>query len=102
MAAVVIQPADAVRLVKSFRKATGFPGEIKGSKLTITQRAAFLGLLARQPDAASVAVVGQRRTAIGGWAMGVLTEVELYGHLLTEACVALPGLGCSPAYDRSG
>lgn len=95
VAAAAIQPADAARLVKSFRKATGFPGEIKGSKLSMAQRATFLGLLARQPDAASVVVACRRSAAVGGWAMGALTEAELYGHLLAEACVALPGLSAA-------
>ncbi len=92
VAAVAIQPVDAARLVKSFRKATGCTGEIKGHDFTLAQRAIFLDLLARQPDTVSVVVICQRRDAVGGWAMRALSEPELYGHLLTEACLALPGL----------
>jgi len=92
VAAAAISTADATRLVKSFRKATGFAGEVKGNKLTRAQRGAFLGLLARQADAASVVVACSRGNPVGGWAMSALPEAELYGHMLAEACLALPGL----------
>ena len=92
VAAVAIPAADATRLVKSFRKATGFTGEIKGHRFSFAQRATFLDLLAKQRDAVSVVVACQRRTAVGGWAMGALREAELYGLLLAEACVSLPHL----------
>ena len=91
-AAVAISPANATRLLKSFRKATGVTGEIKGHRLTLAQRTVFLDLLARQPNAVSAVVACSRLDAVGSWAMGVLPEVELYRHLLAEACVALPGL----------
>ena len=90
VAAVAISTPDATRLVKSFRKATGITGEVKGNKLSPAQRATFLGLLARQPDAVSVVIVCSRGDPIGGWAMGALPEANLYGHLLTEACLSLP------------
>ena len=92
VAAVAITAADATRLVKSFRKATAFTGEIKGHKFGFAQRATFLDLLAKQRDAVSVVVACQRRNAVGGWAMGALPEAELYGLLLAEACASLPGL----------
>ena len=92
VAAVAISTADAIRLVKSFRKATGFTGEIKGHRFSFAQRATFLGLLAKQSDAVSVVVACQRRDAVGGWAMGALPEAELYSLLLSEACASLPGL----------
>ena len=92
VAAVAISTADATRLVKSFRKATGFTGEIKGHKFGFAQRATFLDLLAKQRDAVSVVVACQRRSVVGGWAMGALSEAELYGLLLAEACLTLPGL----------
>ncbi len=92
VAAVAISAADATRLVKSFRKATGFTGEIKGHKFGFAQRATFLDLLAKQRDAVSVVVACWRCTAVGGWAMGTLPEAELYGLLLAEACLTLPGL----------
>ena len=92
VAAVAISTADATRLVKSFRKAAGITGEVKGNKLSLAQRATFFGLLSRQTDAASAVIVCSRLDPIGGWAMGALPEAELYSHMLAEACLALPRL----------
>lgn len=91
-AAVAISAAHATRLLKSFRKATGLDGEVKGHRIALGQRAIFVDLLAKQPDVVSAVVACSRLDAVGGWAMGALPEVELYRHLLAEACVALPGL----------
>ena len=91
VAAVAIAPGDAVRLVKSFRKATRAVGELHGHQLDTRQRAIFLGLLAR--ETASVVVACRRRDPLGGWAMSALPEADLYGHLLAEACAGLPGYG---------
>lgn len=90
-AAVAIAPHDAARLLRSYRKATKTTGEVHGHQLDRRQRTIFLDLLAR--EAASVVVVCQRRERLGGWAMSELPEVDLYGHLLAEACAALPGFG---------
>lgn len=92
-AAVAIAPPDAARLLKSFRKATRITGEVKGHKLTFEQRTIFVDLLTKDADAASAVVACSRSDAVGAWAMGALTEAELYRHLLAEACLILPGLG---------
>lgn len=90
VAAVAIPPAAATRLLKSFRKAAAWKGgEVKGHRLGPEQRRVFFDLLMRQEGLGSVVVSCSRRSLVGGWAMGALSEVELYGHLLREACVAL-------------
>ena len=89
-AAVAILPFGATRLLKSFRKATAWKGsEVKGHRLSPEQRRVFFDLLVRQEDLGSVVVSGSRRTPVGGWAMGALSEPEPYVHLLREECVAL-------------
>lgn len=90
-AAVGISPHDAARLLRSYRKATKTTGEVHGHQLDRRQRGIFLDLLAR--EAAAAVVVCQQRERLGGWAMSELPEVDLYGHLLAEACAALPGFG---------
>lgn len=91
-AAVSILPADAQRLMKDFRKATGIAGEVKGHRLQAEHRAIFFDLLVRRADSASAVVTCSRGDPLGGWAMGELPEVGLYRHLLAEACIAVPDL----------
>ena len=91
-AAVSILPADAQRLMKDFRKATGIAGEVKGHRLRAEQRAIFFDLLGKRTGIASVVVTCSRGHPIGGWAIGELPEVDLYGHLLAEACAAIPNV----------
>lgn len=92
-AAVAISTADATRLLKSFRKASGVTGEVKGHRLAFEERAVFVDLLAKQSGTVSAIVTCcSRLDAVGGWAMGALPEVVLYRHLLAEACLALPNL----------
>lgn len=88
VAAVALSPHDAVRLIKSFRKAARFPRseEVKGHLLGLEQRRVLFELLDRQADALSIAVVAQRCELVGGWGLASLSEPELYGHLLAEAC----------------
>ncbi|MBK1665263.1 hypothetical protein CKO38_14620 [Rhodospirillum rubrum] len=91
LAAVSIGSTEAGRLMKSFRKATGLLGEIKGHRLDIRQRKIFFDLLCKERHAQSAAVAANRWQALGLWAMGALPEVDLYGHLLIEACWPLVG-----------
>ena len=91
-AAVAIVPDDARQLIRSFHKATKIKGEIKGHRLTPAHRTIFFDLLAKRADVISIVVTCSRLDPSGGWAMGSLPEVELYSHLLAEACVALPDL----------
>ncbi len=89
-ATVAIPLTGATRLLKSFRKATRWTGgEVKGHRLTPEQRRVFFDLFCREDDLGSIVVSCSRRTLVGGWAMGALSEIELYGHLLREACVDL-------------
>jgi hypothetical protein len=92
VSAIAILPADAQRLIKSFRKATGHAGEVKGHRLASPARAIVFDLLARQAEIAASVVICRRSDPIGGWAMGCLPEIDLYGHLLSEACLAIPCL----------
>lgn len=91
-AAVAIVPADAERLIRRFRSAAKIKGEVKGTQLTLKQRTLFFELLAKRTEIVSAIVTCTRNDRRGGWAMGALREVDLYSHLLTEACIALPGL----------
>ncbi len=93
--AVAMAPSDATRLIKSFRKATGVVGEVKGHGLALPQRRVFFELLLQEADALSAAVASRRSEPVGGWAMRALPEVVLYEHLLAEALTSLPRLGAA-------
>lgn len=97
VAAVVLPPAGAKRLLKSFCKAVRWKGaEVKGHSLAPGQRRVFFDLLNREAELGSVVVSCGRRDPLGGWAMAALAESELYGHLLREACSGLAGAGAGP------
>jgi hypothetical protein len=102
VAAVAIDGGAAGRLLKSFRKATRIAGEIKGSTLGLVQRRLFFDLLAREPAAMAAVRMCSRAEALGGWAMDALHEADLYGHLLGEACCALPPLAGSVTVTPDG
>jgi hypothetical protein len=91
VAAIAMPATDAARLIKSFRKAAKWPRgeEIKGHALSPAQRDIFFDLVRRTPIN-SITVACNRRDAVGGWAMGTLAELDLYSHLLCEACLAMP------------
>lgn len=89
VAAVRIDGVAATRLIKSFRKASGVVGEVKGFRLSMPERRLFFGLLSRI-DGLAAAVVCDRRDPVGGWAMGALPETQVYEHLLNGACCLLP------------
>lgn len=74
--------------MRTYHKVTRTVGEVHGHQLTPMQRAVFLGLLAR--EAVSAVVACRRAEPLGGWAMSSMPEADLYGHLLAEACNALP------------
>jgi len=91
-AAVAIVPADAQKLIKSFRKAAKVANEVKGHRLTREQRQIFFELLGRRAEVVSVVVKCSRGHVKGDWAMKTLPEVHLYSQLLAEACMGLPNL----------
>lgn len=95
VAAVACVPAEAEQLLRRFRSAARIKGEVKGTRLTLEQRTLFFDLLTKRTQAVSVVVTCVRSSQVGGWAMGELREIDLYSHLLTEACTALPRLGAS-------
>jgi hypothetical protein len=91
VAAVALPTSEAVRLMKSFHKAAKWRGEeVKGYGMAFKPRKIFFDLLTRQVGLESIVVTCSRCDLVGGWAMSTLAEVDLYGHLLHEACLALP------------
>jgi len=96
VAATMAMPEQAKRLIKDLRKATGLPHEIKGSGLPLSARRIFFDLLGKLSSGVSVAVVCDRKTSLGAWAMGndQLPEHLLWTELHIEACCRLPIDGC--------
>lgn len=86
VAAVKVSESCAARIVKSFKKAVKSSSEIKGHRLSETDRRIFFEILNREGDPFGIVVHCGRSTAIGGWAMRGLKEIDLYAHLISEAC----------------
>jgi hypothetical protein len=89
VAALAIVPGEAVRLIKSFRKATKLKAEIKGHELTYPHRRIFFELITSTGAFDSVVVSSSRHHQVGGWAMGSMAEAQLYSHLLLESCLGV-------------
>jgi len=89
VAALAIVPGEAVRLIKSFRKATKLKAEIKGHELAYPHRRIFFELISSTGAFDSVVVSSSRHHQVGGWAMGSMTEAQLYSHLLLESCLGV-------------
>lgn len=87
--AVPLAADRAARLMKSFRKATGLRGEVKGSRLSDRDRALFLDLLGRNAVPAATAVVCSGHDPLGNWAIGALDEQELWAELMVECSLPL-------------
>lgn len=88
-----IDPQEAARALKSFRRRTGHQGEVKGHRLLPAERVLLLDLAFRAPGAAAV-VACDGRTPLGGWAAStLLPESTLRRELLTEACIQVLGNG---------
>ena len=88
--AVQIGAADAGRLIKQFRKATGLRNEIKGGLLSASQRETFFSMLGGA-EGVSTAISCRRASPLGGWASRSLSEHEVYSHMLIEACEMIVG-----------
>lgn len=86
MAAIAISPADAGAVLARFRAVTGLRGELKGSRITTTERALFFEILAQRDVHGWVAVAdGPRLTAAK--AAGT-SDLELYSDLLERTVAA--------------
>lgn len=90
-AAVEIVPSEASRLLKRFRHAARISGEVKGHRLVARQRRIFFDMLARHTEIGGIAVTCGHSDTLGAWAFDNLREIDLYGHMMIEACRALPG-----------
>jgi len=80
MAGVKIEPAAAEQLLHRFRAVTGLHGELKGSRITLTERALFFELLDRFGGRAHVCIA--KREADQGGALP--RDFDLYVALLTD------------------
>jgi len=99
VSALRLDPREAARALRAFRRRTGWKGEVKGHSLTVEQRLLLLDLAFKTPGAAAV-VVCDSRTAFGGWAANtIVPEACLRRELLFEACVLamedIPGIPCA-------
>jgi len=106
VAAVRLEPSVARRAIKSFRKATGWEGEVKGHRMNSGQQRILFDLAFAAPAAAAV-VVCDARTPLGGWAVGAQTEADLYPELVIEACTVMiaaapKGVPCSAVTADGG
>lgn len=102
VAGVAVDSLSAGRLIKSFRKASGTTGEIKGSGMSLVHRRLFFEILGRNEAVLSAAVHVHREQSLGGWAMGALAESDLYAELLSEAICWIPPMTGSVALLADG
>lgn len=89
VAAIMVADYCATRIVKNFKKAVKRSSEIKGHSLSERDRRIFFDILSKEGDAFGIVVHCGRSTVIGGWAMSGLSEIDLYGHLISEACTPI-------------
>jgi hypothetical protein len=83
-AAVMLTPQAAADIHKRFRAVTGLRGELKGSRISIVERAYLLELVDRAGGRAWVAVAKRDQLAQGPG--GTLpSDLALYGALLNNA-----------------
>lgn len=89
VAALRIEDEVARRILKQFRRATGFnEPEIHGSKLWGAHRRVLVSMLA-ETRTATVSVVCERRDEIGGLLMSQQPEIRLWQAMTVEACAPL-------------
>lgn len=83
-AAVMLTPETAAAIHARFRAVTGLKGELKGSRISLTERAYLLELFDRAGGRAWVAVAEGAKLA-GGKDGTPPTDLELYAALLDSA-----------------
>lgn len=100
-AAVPLTAGEATRIMKTFRKATGLRGEVKGSKLHSPQRRLFFDIIGKSAAPAMSLVYCSRSNPIGSWAFASMTEHELWSDLISESIIQLGrGSAINASVDR--
>lgn len=90
VAAIRIDGAEAIRMVKTIRKLLRTDGsELKGNDLGIAQIETVFSVLARHPAAVAMSVICHREDPVGGWAAGALPEHRIWRELIVESCLPL-------------
>ena len=82
-AAVMLTPETAASIHARFRAVTGLRGELKGSRISLTERAYLLELFDRAGGRAWVATADSAK--VKGTGDGTVTDLELYAALLDSA-----------------
>lgn len=93
ISAVLIDPADADRLLRTFRKKRRHGEEMKGHQLLPEDRQRFFAMLTGYDHAACAAGLCRRDPA-GGMVMRTQPEIRIWGGLLTDAL-------CRPQFGRA-
>lgn len=88
---VLIDPRQAALVIKRFRKASGIRGEVHGWAMTDEEHKLFFRHLAKHADSVAAAVVCQRATPVGRWAMREMGAREhvLRSTMFAEGCEIL-------------
>lgn len=89
VAAVALTAGEATRIMKSFRKATGLRGEVKGSRLTLDQRSLFFDLVKRSGTPAISVAYCSGMLPLGNWALGAVKDADLWAELVIESTLHL-------------
>lgn len=85
-AAVALDPAAADAIIARFRTITGLRGELKGSRITTTERGLVFEIMAQHRVRGWIAVADGARIAAGKLARE--TDIHLYSQLLNTAVAA--------------
>jgi hypothetical protein len=88
LAAVDIAAADADLLLARFRAATGFVGEVKGSRIDLTERALFIEMFRECPSTATVSIALSAVRPDPGEDRGD-HDISIYAALLSDAVGAM-------------
>ena len=92
VAAVAVEPRAAEHAIKRFRRAAGWAGEVKGTRMKPDQRVLFFSIAAEAEALRGVAVTCARAQGpVARWVFRELRSREhvLYGRMLAEAFDAL-------------
>jgi hypothetical protein len=94
IATVAVPALVANRTIKSFRKATRWQGEVKGTAMTSDLRRTLLGIAFKDNDTHGVARFADRSSPLIGWALDAHRESTIYTQAVIEGAhhiLTLPG-----------
>jgi Protein of unknown function (DUF3800) len=93
LAALSIETADADKMLAAFRQANGLIGELKGSRIDLTERALMFKLLDQYPWTATVGIAISALKPIQGEDRGD-HDIAVYAELLDDVIASmLPATG---------